>query len=323
MWRVSHAEHVPLLIAYEVIPRLVCRRRSGRHRRFQVGADDPAAPASYAARFIAAGDFSTQPYPVMERAGDAARQPGGAAPLPAIVASARSAMLWRCTRSARHPLRREAGVNERVPALPYAAAAITTSRALSTTRGCPDLLAEQFHLPAGNWLYIAPEQVLARAQRSAQRPVLPPGVTPAPPSLPASAPFGNPEPAWPGLSAPAPVPRPAAAAARSVSPEPLRAGCRRMSQRCPAKMDADALRQRARRSLAFDPAAASGAGELSPRAERTARDGLNVRAGGAGLAPSGYEPPSTASRPIAQHLGTHRWRPLTWIHGEEALVVRR
>jgi protein-serine/threonine kinase len=159
LWSVSHAEHGAELLMK--VPRL----RPGEDPATIVGFEVeqmilPTLRGPHVPRFVARGDFTHQPYLVMERIDGTSLAPRATeAPLAldeVIELGARVA-------GALHDLHRQHVVHldlkpENV-LLRGDGTAVLVDFGLSRHDALPDLLAEEFRQPMGSWPYIAPEQV--------------------------------------------------------------------------------------------------------------------------------------------------------------------
>lgn len=121
----------------------------------------PKLSGIHVPRFIASGDFISQPYIVMERiAGDSLRARFDEAPLPVEEVAAIGARVA----TALHDLHRQDVIHLDVKPSNIMfrsdGEAVLIDFGLSRHGKLPDLLAEEFRLPMGTGPYISPEQVL-------------------------------------------------------------------------------------------------------------------------------------------------------------------
>jgi protein-serine/threonine kinase len=159
LWRVSHPDHTePLLMK---VPRL----RYGEDPATIVGFEVelmilPTLQGPHVPRFVARGDFTQQPYIVMERIeGINLEARADDAPL----ALDEVTELGARVATAIHDLHRQHVVHldikpENVLLRPDGTA-VLVDFGLSRHDALPDLLNEEFRQPMGSWPYIAPEQV--------------------------------------------------------------------------------------------------------------------------------------------------------------------
>jgi protein-serine/threonine kinase len=159
LWQVSHAQHPgPLLMK---VPRL----RLGEDPATIVGFEVeqmilPTLHGPHVPRFVARGDFTHQPYIVMERIEGTTLAPRvDDAPLAVDAITELGARIA----AAIHDLHRQRVVHldikpENVMFRPDGTA-VLVDFGLSRHDALPDLLAEEFRQPMGSWPYIAPEQV--------------------------------------------------------------------------------------------------------------------------------------------------------------------
>ncbi|HYD68315.1 bifunctional serine/threonine-protein kinase/universal stress protein [Azospirillum sp.] len=160
LWRVTHPDHGGPLVMK--IPLL----RYGDDPTAIIGFEVeqmimPLLKGPHVPRFVATGDFDTQPYIVMEHVpGEAlsARLKDG--PLPAAEVADLGARIAR----ALHALHRQSLVHlDMKPGnvlFRDDGTVILIDFGLSRLCGRPDLIAEESHTPAGTGAYIAPEQVM-------------------------------------------------------------------------------------------------------------------------------------------------------------------
>ncbi|MEP6802282.1 MAG: serine/threonine-protein kinase [Acidobacteriota bacterium] len=121
----------------------------------------PALSGVHVPRFVASGDFSVQPYLVMERiAGDSLRARISDAPLPV----GEIASIGAGIAAALHDIHGQHVIHlDLKPSnvmFRESGDAVLIDYGLSRHDGLPDLLAEEFRLPLGTGPYISPEQVL-------------------------------------------------------------------------------------------------------------------------------------------------------------------
>jgi nucleotide-binding universal stress UspA family protein len=121
----------------------------------------PTLSGAHVPRFVAAGDFSTQPYIVVELIEGASLRPRlDEAPLPAIEVAALGARIA----TALHDIHSQHVIHLDVKPsnvmFRESGEAVLIDFGLSRHDRLPDLLAEEFRLPMGTAPYIAPEQVL-------------------------------------------------------------------------------------------------------------------------------------------------------------------
>lgn len=159
LWRVSHAEHQgPLLMK---VPRL----RHGEDPATIVGFEVelmilPTLQGPHVPRFVARGDFTQQPYIVMERIEGPSLAPrADDAPLALDEVTELGARIA----AAIHDLHRQHVVHLDIKPenvlLRSDGTAVLVDFGLSRHDALPDLLDEEFRQPMGSWPYIAPEQV--------------------------------------------------------------------------------------------------------------------------------------------------------------------
>ncbi|HOV58307.1 MAG TPA: bifunctional serine/threonine-protein kinase/universal stress protein [Rhodanobacteraceae bacterium] len=309
LWRVSHAEHaLPLIMK---IPRLRADDDPAAIVGFEVEQMIlPRLAGPHVPRFVAAGDFSTQPYLVMERVpGESLRARLAQAPLPAEEVAdigTRVALALQALH-AQHVIHLD--VKPSNVLFRPDGAAVLIDFGLSHHTQLPDLLAEQFHLPMGTGPYIAPEQVLG-VRSDPRSDLFALGVTLYHLAT-GERPFGNPT-SVAGLRRRLyrdPLPP------RALKPE-LPRWLQEVILRC-LEVDADA-RYASAAQLAFDlqhPAQVA----LSPRAERTARDGLFAR-WRRWFRAIGHEPEHRVEANRASTLAPIVVAAIDVIHGEEALA---
>lgn len=167
LWSVTHPDHdTPIIMK---TPRLGGMENSTAIVGFEVEQMIlPTLTGPHVPVFIAAGDFSTMPYIVMERIpGDSLRSLMDRAPLDPVELAQRGARLAQAVQAVQqqgvihHDLKpsnvmfREDGT------------AVLIDFGLARHHSLPDLLAEEFRLPLGTGPYISPEQV--RYQRDDAR----------------------------------------------------------------------------------------------------------------------------------------------------------
>ena len=159
LWRVTHPEHkMPMLMK---VPRI----KGGEDPATIVGFEVeqmilPMLKGVHVPRFVAKGDFTQQPYIVMEHlAGDSLRPRLDKAPLPideVVSISARVA-------TALHDLHRQHVIHLDVKPSNImfrpTGEAVLIDFGLSRHDHLPDLLDEEFNLPMGTGPYMSPEQV--------------------------------------------------------------------------------------------------------------------------------------------------------------------
>ncbi|HET7525353.1 MAG TPA: bifunctional serine/threonine-protein kinase/universal stress protein [Burkholderiaceae bacterium] len=159
LWRVSHPQHDPPLLMK--VPRL----RPGEDPATIVGFEVeqmilPMLQGPHVPRFFARGDFTHQPYIVMERIDGPSLGPrADDAPLALDEVTELGARIA----AAIHDVHRQHVVHldikpENVLLRPDGTA-VLVDFGLSRHDALPDLLAEEFRQPMGSWPYIAPEQV--------------------------------------------------------------------------------------------------------------------------------------------------------------------
>jgi protein-serine/threonine kinase len=159
LWRVSHPQHdEPLLMK---VPRL----RPGEDPATIVGFEVeqmilPTLSGPHVPRFVARGDFTHQPYIVMERiGGDNLAPRADDAPLALDEVTELGARIA----AAIHDLHRQHVVHLDIKPenvlLRGDGTAVLVDFGLSRHDALPDLLDEEFKQPMGSWPYIAPEQV--------------------------------------------------------------------------------------------------------------------------------------------------------------------
>jgi protein-serine/threonine kinase len=160
LWRVSHPDHEqPLLMK---VPRL----RPGEDPATIVGFEVeqmilPTLSGPHVPRFVARGDFTHQPYIVMERIeGASLGARADEAPLALDEITELGARIARAI----HDLHRQRVVHLDIKPenILFRAdgTAVLVDFGLSRHDALPDLLAEEFRQPMGSWPYIAPEQLL-------------------------------------------------------------------------------------------------------------------------------------------------------------------
>ncbi len=160
LWRVTHAAHaLPMLMK---VPRL----RYGDDPAAIVGFEVeqmilPRLVGPHVPRFVAAGDFTVQPYLVMEYvAGRSLRPRLDEAPLPIGEVAAIGAKVATALADVHRQHVIHLDVKPSNIMLRDSGEAVLVDFGLSHHDQLPDLLAEQFQLPMGTGPYIAPEQVL-------------------------------------------------------------------------------------------------------------------------------------------------------------------
>jgi nucleotide-binding universal stress UspA family protein len=159
LWRVTHPDHsLPLIMK---VPRI----KRGEDPTTIVGFEVeqmilPTLSGRHVPKVIALGDFTTQPYIVMERIqGDSLRPRLDMAPLPAHEV----AQIGARVATALHELHRQHVIHLDIKPSNImfrpGGEAVLVDFGLSRHAHLPDLLDEQFELPMGTGPYMSPEQV--------------------------------------------------------------------------------------------------------------------------------------------------------------------